>query len=240
MAVVAPMEAFVESLRAVDYVPLLLALLCGGAIGLERELSGRPAGVRTHILVCLCSTLLIMIARQAGAAQELPDGGRLVFDPNRMGAGIVTGIGFLGAATVIRSADLLRGLTTAACIWYVAGLGIVLGQGFYAEGVVTTLMVLLLLTQGTHVTHMIRPVVYRRLVVRATLPDVEPLMEEIGALLKERKIRVIDIGSTREAATDEIELVYYVRLKNNMQAPMVVQRTAALAGVTRSHWSMIR
>src|SRR5262245_66534187 len=101
--------------------------------------------------------MLIMIARQVGS-EDL--GGRTVFDPNRMGAGIVTGIGFLGAATVIRSGDILRGLTTAACIWYVAGLGIVVGTGHYALACVGTAIVLVVLTYMNRVASIIRPHAY--------------------------------------------------------------------------------
>src|SRR5262245_11506751 len=94
-----------------EVLPLVFALLLGGAVGLEREYQGRPAGLRTHILVCLSSTMLILISRELGG-DPVGGTGRVVFDPNRMGAGIVTGIGFLGASTVLRSGDFLRGLTT--------------------------------------------------------------------------------------------------------------------------------
>ena len=86
-----------------DFVPLLLAVLLGGLIGLERELHGRPAGLRTHALVCVCATMLIQVAQTS----KVPAEASFVFDPNRMGAGIVTGVGFLGAATVLRSGDLV-------------------------------------------------------------------------------------------------------------------------------------
>jgi hypothetical protein len=95
--------------------PLALAVLLGGAVGFEREWHGRPAGLRTHILVCLSATMLIVVSRIVAAGQvDLGEEGRLVFDPNRMGAGIVTGVGFLGAATVIyrRLSVVVQGLET--------------------------------------------------------------------------------------------------------------------------------
>src|SRR6185503_17129140 len=177
-----------------DFLPLVFALLLGGAVGLEREYHGRPAGLRTHILVCLSSTMLIMISRQLGS-ESLEIQGRLVFDPNRMGAGIVTGIGFLGASTVLRSGDFLRGLTTAACIWFVAGLGIVLGDHRYALGTLCTGIVLLVLTLMNRLASVITPTIYRRLIVIARRPELEPLVVEVRAVLKGESITVIDIAS---------------------------------------------
>src|SRR5512143_587908 len=104
---------------------LLLAILLGGAIGLERESRGRPAGLRTHILVCLGATIIMIASTRMGElTQVLSSTSRVQVDPGRIAAGIVTGIGFLGAGAIIRIGDLVRGLTTAGCIWFVAALGI--------------------------------------------------------------------------------------------------------------------
>ena len=100
---------------------LLLAILLGGAIGLERESRGRPAGLRTHILVCLGATIIMIASTRMGElTQALSPASRIQVDPGRIAAGIVTGIGFLGAGAIIRIGDLVRGLTTAGCIWFVA------------------------------------------------------------------------------------------------------------------------
>src|SRR5262245_5716897 len=176
-----------------DILPLIFALLLGGAVGLEREYHGRPAGLRTHILVCLSSTMLIMIARKLGS-EDLGGTSRTVFDPNRMGAGIVTGIGFLGASTVLRSGDFLRGLTTAACIWFVAGLGIVLGDQRYVLGTVCTVIVLLVLTVVNNLASGITPTVYRRLIVITRRAELEPLVAEIRRVLSTENIGVMDVA----------------------------------------------
>ncbi|MBK7874729.1 MAG: MgtC/SapB family protein [Planctomycetes bacterium] len=110
--------AFLEQLSQLDPTPLLVSMVIGGVIGLEREWHGRPAGLRTHILVCMTSTLLIFASRELPT--ELVEGqevAKLVMDPNRLGAGILTGIGFLGAASVIRAGDIVRGITTGATVW---------------------------------------------------------------------------------------------------------------------------
>lgn len=223
---------------ALDFLPLLFALLLGGAVGLEREYHGRPAGLRTHILVCLSSTMLIMISRELGS--EAPDGAaRTVFDPNRMGAGIVTGIGFLGASTVLRSGDFLRGLTTAACIWFVAGLGIVLGDERYVLGVLCTSIVLLVLTVVNNLASVITPTIYRRLIVLASRAELEPLVQEIRAVLAAETIAIIDVASGHDNERAQQEIVFYLSLRNEGQAPRITERVAKFEGVLLARWKQM-
>ncbi len=223
-----------------NLVPLALALLLGGVIGLERELHGRPAGLRTHILVCLSSTMLILTSHRVESGElELNGIARLVLDPNRMAAGIVTGIGFLGAATVLRSGDFVRGLTTAACIWFVAGLGIVLGDRQYGLGVIGTAIVLLVLTLFNHVTSFVRPVVYRRLIVLSTRTDVARLLSEVDTILQHEEVKIMDVASGHDNGSSRSELVFYLSLKNQLQAPGITQRVAQLDGVESARWRLI-
>lgn len=223
---------------AQELLPIVFALLLGGAVGLEREYHGRPAGLRTHILVCLSSTMLITVSRHLGS--ELPDGtARMVFDPNRMGAGIVTGIGFLGASTVLRSGDFLRGLTTAACIWFVAGLGIVLGDHRYALGTFCTAIVILVLTVLNRMASVIAPVLYRRLIVIARRPELEPLLLEIRAILAKEAIEVMDVASGHDNEHGVQELVLFLSLRNGCQAPRVTEHVARLQGVQQARWKPI-
>ena len=107
---------------------LILAVAAGGLIGLEREIHGRAAGFRTQILVCLGSTLIMLISiygfEQSGVGTTR--------DPARLAAQVVSGIGFLGAGTILREGTSIKGLTTAASLWVVAGIGLALGAGFTA------------------------------------------------------------------------------------------------------------
>jgi len=232
---------FLEKVRLalgdLNYVPLVVALLCGGAIGLERELSGRAAGLRTHLLVCISSTLLILVSRrvaEAGIASEA--GERIVFDPNRMGAGIVTGIGFLGAACVLRSGDALRGITTGACIWFVAGLGIVIGSGQYALALMGTLIVFVVLSLVNRFAGLIRPRVYRRLIVITNSTEVQSQAENIREIIKRHKMRLLDLASGHCNETNRNELVFFVALKNNFQAPVVTEEVGGLPDVLSARW----
>jgi|SRR5882672_2369921 len=123
---------------------LMVALVAGAMVGFERSYQGRPAGVRTHALVCTASSLLMLVT--AYESRWMHVAGDLVrLDPTRMAQGIMTGIGFLGAGVIFREGLSVRGLTTAASIWMTAAIGILAGIGFYFPlivGVIITLGVL--------------------------------------------------------------------------------------------------
>ncbi len=120
---------------------LCAALAAGTAIGFERSYHGRPAGIRTISLVCLASSMLMLVT--VYQAQWFPQGGDAVrIDPTRMAQGVMTGIGFLGAGVIIKDGVAVRGLTTAASIWIAAAIGILAGVGFYFPLVVVTLLTL--------------------------------------------------------------------------------------------------
>ena len=117
---------------------LLLAAVLGGIIGYQRERTGKPAGLRTHMLICIGATIFTLVSIYA-----FGDG----VDPSRVAAGVVTGIGFIGAGAIIfRSSDgYIAGLTTAATIWVAAGIGVAVGSGLYVVAVVATAIVLIIL-----------------------------------------------------------------------------------------------
>ena len=143
-------------------VRLLLAFLLGGAIGLVHEVQGRPARLRTHILVCLGATIIMLGSqRMAILSEEVASAVQVSVDPGWIAAGIVIGIGVLGGGVILRMGDLVRGLTTAGCIWFAAALGIVIGQGLYALALVATLVALIALLALSRVERRLRPIVYR-------------------------------------------------------------------------------
>lgn len=127
----------IELLRLELFLQLSLATLFGGAIGLERELGGKPAGLRTNILICIGSMLYTKLS-----ITMAPPG---TADPTRIAAQIVTGVGFIGAGTILHARGVVVGLTSAATIWVVAAIGVALGAAFYWEAAGTTLLVLLVL-----------------------------------------------------------------------------------------------
>ena len=122
---------------------IVLAAALGGAIGLERELREREAGLRTHMLVSVGAALFTMVSAYAWTDWRFSTEEGLVFDPTRIAAQVVTGIGFLGAGAIIRQGLSVRGLTTAATLWVVAAIGMAAGVGYYEAAFVTTALVLL-------------------------------------------------------------------------------------------------
>ena len=127
-------------------IHLITAVLAGGVIGIERSFHGRPAGFRTHALVCLSSSLLMTVTVFQGSWLTVSNGTLYSTDPTRMAQGIMTGIGFLGAGVIFKEGLNVRGLTTAASIWITAGIGIVLGIGFYFPAILATALTLIILS----------------------------------------------------------------------------------------------
>lgn len=125
----------------INALKLLLAAILGGIIGLERESLNKSAGFRTHILVCLGSCLIMITSIEMYTVI----GKGMFSDPGRLAAQVVSGIGFLGAGTIMRSGTGIKGLTTAASLWVVAGIGLAVGAGGIINSLVTTLIVMLVL-----------------------------------------------------------------------------------------------
>ena len=113
-------------------IKLFLAVILGGIIGWEREIYHKPAGFRTHILVCLGSCLFTMISIYFANYFSMPTA-----DASRIAAGIVVGVGFLGAGAIMKEGHTVMGLTTAANIWVVSAIGMAVGCGFYAGAIIT-------------------------------------------------------------------------------------------------------
>ena len=169
---------------------LIAALLAGGLIGLERSHRGRPAGFRTHALVCLASSLLMLVTvYESHWIERTASGTNLVLDPTRMAQGIMTGIGFLGAGAIIKEGYSVRGLTTAASIWVTAAIGILTGIGFYYAAAVGTVLALGTLSLFRWVEARLPTESYANFMVRfrrdqpVTEADLRKLMKEHGFTL---------------------------------------------------------
>ncbi|MFH1413415.1 MAG: MgtC/SapB family protein [Candidatus Omnitrophota bacterium] len=120
---------------------LILSVVLSGFIGLERQVRRRYVGLRTHILLCLGSCLIMLTSLYVFDIYK----DKVPLDPARIAAGVITGIGFLGAGTIIRDKERVKGLTTAASLWVVAGIGLAVGVGFYLASIVTTILALVVL-----------------------------------------------------------------------------------------------
>ncbi|SHK40030.1 MgtC/SapB family protein [Paramaledivibacter caminithermalis] len=123
------------------FIRIILACFLGGLIGMERESVNRPAGFRTHILVCMGSTLVMLTGIFLFDIYK----GLTNLDPARLGAQVISGIGFLGAGTILREGLSVKGLTTAASLWAVACIGLAIGSGFYTGAIISTCFVFIIL-----------------------------------------------------------------------------------------------
>jgi putative Mg2+ transporter-C (MgtC) family protein len=170
-------------LRVDLLVKLSLAVVLGGIIGFEREIAGKPAGLRTNILICIGAALLMDVSIRVG----LVDGHR-VGDPGRIAAQIVSGVGFLGAGTIMQSQGMVTGLTSAATIWVVAAIGMTVGGGFYIEGIGAGLLVTFVLAGLGGIEHWVRRA---RRVVSATIRTRVGTSEEVvSTTLRANGIRI--------------------------------------------------
>lgn len=179
---------------------LALACLLGGLIGMERERSRHPAGLRTHILVCIGATLVmlcnIFIFEMYKNVANI--------DPARLGAQVISGIGFLGAGTIIKEGLSVRGLTTAASLWVVGCLGVAIGLGFYAGAIVTTSFILIILMIFSKLGYLFYGKGGKTLII-LKLINAEGQLDLINNKLKEFDMHASDI--TIEPAEDNLIVV---------------------------------
>jgi len=218
-------------------VRLALAFFLSGAIGMEREIHGRPAGLRTHILVCVAATIIMIASKtQAELYNFISQNIRITIDPGRIVAGIMTGIGFLGAGAIIRIGDIVRGLTTAACIWFVAGLGIVIGEGFYILATISTASVLALLILLQNLEYRLQPVLYRSIQVVALMEKADTIESNCQAILEKEKIRIQDRSHLISNETGRFEITFHVRIKGRMHSGNIIRALSKIPGIISIRW----
>lgn len=191
------LDQIARLLRLDLLLKLLLAVLLGGAIGMEREIKGKPAGLRTNILICVGAVLLTDVSVNIG----LIDGDGRVGDPARLAAQIVSGIGFLGAGTIMQARGTVTGLTSAATIWVVAALGIAIGAGFYMEAAGTGILVTIVLAWLGRLEHKLRRA--RRVVSMTVRTRPGTRFESIEKTLSAYGIRVMKY-ETYDHAEDRV------------------------------------
>ena len=172
---------------------LVGALVAGGAIGLERSHHGRPAGFRTHTLVCVASSLLMLVTLYQSKWLPGVPLDTIRTDPTRMAQGIMTGIGFLGAGVIFKDGLSVRGLTTAASIWITAAIGILIGIGFYYPAALATVLTLGILSAFRWLEARLPSHSYARHVLRFDRADVMR-EDEIRALLAQHGFSIANMS----------------------------------------------
>lgn len=208
---------------------LFMAVVLGGLIGWERERDAHPAGFRTHILVCLGSALIMLISIYGFS--EFMQEENVQADPARLAAQVVSGIGFLGAGTILRHGFTVSGLTTAASLWVVAGIGLAVGAGYMFGAVLSTVLVLVSLELLNRLQRML---VGRHRLKKVTvyvkdepgkLGEIASLLGDIGANI--RKV-TIDEGDLED---DWINISFTIRLSGDISTTQILEEVRRVPGV---------
>jgi putative Mg2+ transporter-C (MgtC) family protein len=194
---------------------LLIASFLGGILGWEREQRGRPAGLRTHILVCVGVTLMMIVSESIFEKYKMyTDESVLRVDPARIAAQVITGIGFIGAGTIIRYRTSVRGLTTAASLWIVAGTGLAVGSGCYLPAIITTALALFALIFIPHLERNIKRDKYKTL--KLSVASSDPLLVSILEILKKHSLQLQNYGYESDLVKNEISYHVDVRYKDEL------------------------
>jgi len=180
---------------------LALAMICGGAIGIERELNRKPAGLRTNVLICFGAALYMIVSRHIS-------GGAAYTDPARLAAQVVAGIGFLGAGVILQARGSITGLTTAATIFVVGAVGISIGEGLFSLGLFSTISIILVLVVLRQAE---RAVIKRARLFHYHLKTNDPseFLEQLLDLLEQQNLRLEDFD-VKELVDHEHEVTLSV------------------------------
>lgn len=193
-------------------VRLLLGAIFGGIIGYERQTHGRPAGFRTHLLVCVASVLFMVVSQYSHYLSRI-DPSYMRIDPSRIAQGAITGVGFIGAGVILRTGLTIQGLTTAACIWMVSAVGIAVGSGLYLAGIVATAITYFSLLGLRTVERKMPRIAFKSLTITAH-EDVDEDM--ISSVLRKYGSDIASVDYDRDI--EKKEIIYHFTI-------MVTQKT---------------
>lgn len=213
---------------------IVIAAVLGALVGLDRELSDQPAGLRTHILVSIGAALFTM-AGAYGVDGTLGVSDGVKFDPTRVAAQVVTGIGFLGAGAILRRGMNVRGLTTAAGLWVTAAIGLAIGLGFYYVSVVTTLVSVLALfglkRLERRLLRRLKPGRYEFIVdagPELSITDLSAIFDMHGGKVQEMKMETQETGHRHFAIQ--------TRLPPKLTPQQMQEYLSEMDGVTNVDW----
>jgi putative Mg2+ transporter-C (MgtC) family protein len=204
---------------------LITSIMMGGIIGLERESINRPAGFRTHILVCVGSTLTMLVSIYI--FQQFK--GMTGIDPGRIAAQVISGIGFLGAGTIIREGVTVKGLTTAASLWTVAAIGLAIGSGFYLAAILVTFLTIVTLISFSKIENYI---VQRQYLERISLiiDDKPGQIGKIGSILGDMNVNIKNL-KMMESSDDKLSIILLVRMPPYLKINDLISKLSQIRGI---------
>src|SRR5258705_7525195 len=196
---------------------LLIALGMGGLIGFERSYHGRPAGFRTHTLVCVSSSALMLLTVYQGQWYPAAFAGNVNLDPTRMAQGIMTGIGFLGAGVIFKEGLTVRGLTTAASIWITAAIGMLVGIGFWFAAVVGAVAALTVLALFRYIESQLPSEIYAHHLIRFARDHVIG-EEEVHKLIHDHGFTIANLSSRLSERGQQFEYRMTIKSRDRKNA----------------------
>jgi putative Mg2+ transporter-C (MgtC) family protein len=206
---------------------LALGALFGGIIGYERQVHGRPAGFRTHMLVCIASVLIMEVSEYFHYLAE-QDPSYVRIDPGRIASGAITGVGFLGAGVIIKTGVTVHGLTTAACLWMVSAIGLALGTGLYTAATVSFAITLFALLVLRYVERATSKTVFKFLSVSAGGRVSEGRIDET---LKRHGATVFNTDYEKDMASGELTLHYTIAISDASSVRQVLEELSSVEEV---------
>ncbi len=204
---------FTESILNSHIFKLIVASILGAIIGLERSIHGRPAGLRTNLLVSLGAAVFMILSESIAIhyTTVFNESSIIRTDATRIAAQIVTGIGFLGAGVIIKNGLSVRGLTTAACLWISASIGMSIGAGYYQIGIVTTIISLFALTVLNKAENYHGTSSYRILEIFAPL---KTDTNELANIIKRKDFKIIGTEKEKNYEENTLHLTYSIKVKH--------------------------
>lgn len=213
-------------------IKILLAALAGGIIGFEREIHGRPAGLRTHLLVTVGSCLMMIISEAFYLKYDhLTVDSAVRLDPSRTAAQIIAGIGFLGAGVILKEGVNVRGLTTAASLWVVAGLGMAFGMGLFGPAAITTVLAFFSLFFLKKLEPVIKKDRYLFLTVVAGSD--KDIYAELERIFREQNLRITDFSSCLDLGSGEVVHDFILTQHRRRMGRELTSVIASLPGIKK-------
>ncbi len=212
---------------------IAVGALCGGIIGYERDLHGRPVGLRTHLIVAMTAATFMVVSTQAIYYQHYQPGDLVEMDGSRIAASVVSGIGFLAAGAILRTGLTIQGLTTAAGLWLVTAIGMCAGAGMFIEGMFVTTMGIIALT----VLRRFEDKNIRRRRISVVMDGDVAMLEQVGKTLLALGATATDLDYRRELGgeTTRVSATFDVVFQDSVPLPDLIRAVEGLPHVREVH-----
>lgn len=214
-----------------------VAAAAGALVGVERQMHGRPAGLRTHMLVSVASCLVVLAGLSLACSSQLS---AVQADVSRVVAGVVTGIGFLGAGAIIKTGDIVRGLTTAACVWYTAVAGVLAALGLLAMTAAAAVLAFIILTVLDRLEDHIPVAIYRDLLITCADQLSHRIPDEVAEAIRAAGVEIKYTEMELAAAEGTYRILFHLRMRQgSVDGVSLVRRLSGMEGVRGVSWQRL-